>query len=59
MWGPDGARDGGGPFENPFLCIFMTSGDCIRSSSPFDPTDADRALARFAELSDKTRLTAP
>jgi hypothetical protein len=29
----------------------MTNGDCLRSSTPFDPTDTDRALARFAELS--------
>jgi hypothetical protein len=50
-WGADGTKDGGGPFENVFLCVFMTRGDCIRSGDPFDLTDADRALTRFAELS--------
>ncbi len=48
-----GMVDGGGPFENLFLSVFMTNGDCIRSSNPFDLTDADRALARFAKLSDE------
>jgi hypothetical protein len=40
-----------GPFANGFLCVFMTSADCIRSSLTFNMTDADRALACFAELS--------
>jgi len=46
-----GMVEGGGPFENVFLAVFMTSGDGVRSSTAFDLTDADRALARFAELS--------
>jgi ketosteroid isomerase-like protein len=51
MWGADGAMQGGGPFENVFPCVVMTTGNCIRSNNPFDLTDTDRALARFAELS--------
>ena len=46
-----GIVDGGGPFENVFLCIFMTAGDGLRSSTPFDLTEADRALACFTALS--------
>jgi len=48
MWGADGATDGGGPFENVFLSVFMTSVDDVRSSTLFDLTDADSALAWFA-----------
>ena len=51
--GSYGMVEGGGPFENLFLAVFMTAGDRIRSNSPFDLTDTDRALARFAELSEE------
>jgi hypothetical protein len=57
MWGSDGASDGGSPFENLFLIVFMTSGDGIRSTTPFDPTDAERALAWFAEQTSKASPT--
>lgn len=51
LWGADGASESSGPFENALICVFMTTGDRIRSSHSFDRTDTDRALARFAELS--------
>ncbi len=44
-----GVVDGGGPFENVFICVFMTCESGVRSSTPFDLMDADRALTWFAE----------
>jgi ketosteroid isomerase-like protein len=41
----------GGPFENVFVSTVLTDGDCIQRYEVFDVADADRALARFAELS--------
>jgi hypothetical protein len=41
----------GGPFENVFVSTILTDGDCIQRYENFDVADADRALARFAELS--------
>ncbi len=44
-----GTVDGGGPFENLMITVLLISGDGIRSGASFDLTDADRALAWFAE----------
>jgi hypothetical protein len=45
-----GTREGG-PFESVFIPVFLTRGDHIERYELFDLADADRALARFAELS--------
>jgi hypothetical protein len=42
-------RDGG-TFENIFIRVVLTEGDCIQRNDTFDLADADRALARFEEL---------
>jgi hypothetical protein len=44
-----GTRDGG-PFENLFLGVVLTEGNHVSCNELFDVADADRALARFAEL---------
>jgi hypothetical protein len=45
-----GTTRDGGPFENVFIRVVVTSGDRIQSNDTFDVADADRALARFEEL---------
>jgi class 3 adenylate cyclase/ketosteroid isomerase-like protein len=40
----------GGPFENFFLVLGLTEGDHVPRYEIFDVADADRAIARFAEL---------
>ena len=57
MGGADGAKDGVVPFENVILSVFMTCGEVIRSSTPFDLIDADRALAWFAEQTSTASTT--
>jgi ketosteroid isomerase-like protein len=42
--------DGGGPFENFPIGVSLNRGDRISRYELFEDTDADRALARFAEL---------
>jgi len=44
-----GTREGG-PFENLFVRIMATDGERVRRVELFDVADAERALARFAEL---------
>jgi hypothetical protein len=44
-----GTREGG-PFEIVHVNVFVTEGGRIRGFERFDTSDADRALARFAEL---------
>ena len=46
-----GTRDGGA-FENLLVTLALTRGDRIERFELFDPADAERALARFAELSE-------
>jgi ketosteroid isomerase-like protein len=43
------ARDGG-PFEDVVVWVLLTRGDHVQRYEFFDVGDADRALARFAEL---------
>jgi hypothetical protein len=45
-----GTREGG-PFEIVHVNVFVTEGGRIRGFERFDTSDAERALARFAELS--------
>jgi ketosteroid isomerase-like protein len=45
-----GTREGG-PFESVFVGVFLTRGAQIERYEIFDLEDAERALARFAELS--------
>jgi ketosteroid isomerase-like protein len=52
-----GTVPNGGPFENVFVAVALIEGDRIQRCEVFDVTDAERALARFAELSGETRLT--
>jgi ketosteroid isomerase-like protein len=40
----------GGPFENLYVQVLLIAGGRIQRYEAFDPTDADRAVARFAEL---------
>jgi ketosteroid isomerase-like protein len=42
--------NGGGPFENVFVTVVLTAGNHIAHFEVFPITDAERALARFAEL---------
>ena len=42
--------DGGGPFENVFVAVVLTAGNHLVRSEVFPITDAERALAHFAEL---------
>ncbi len=44
-----GTRDGG-PWESPFVGLFMISGDRVQRYEIYDLDAADAALARFAEL---------
>jgi len=45
-----GTREGG-PFESVFVQLFLTRGARIEHYEIFDLADAERALARFTELS--------
>ncbi len=49
----------GGPFENVFAAVALTDGDRIQRYEIFDVTDAEQALARFAELSGEEILQRP
>jgi hypothetical protein len=42
--------DGGGPFENVFVSLYITDDRCITHVEVFDIEDGDRAVARFEEL---------
>jgi hypothetical protein len=44
-----GTREGG-PFESVFVGVFLTRGDHIERYELFDLDGAERALARFEEL---------
>ena len=46
-----GTVPGGGPFENFYVAFALTAGGRVQRYEAFDPTDAERAVARFAELS--------
>jgi tetratricopeptide (TPR) repeat protein len=45
-----GTTRDGGPFENAFVAVLLTSGDHVQRYEFFDIGDADRAVARFEEL---------
>ena len=42
--------DGGGPFEDTFVALFLTAQQRVARLELFGETDAERAVARFAEL---------
>jgi hypothetical protein len=46
-----GAMRDGGLFDNVFVGVYLTDGDRVERYEFFDLEAADRALARFAELS--------
>ncbi|MEO6027904.1 MAG: nuclear transport factor 2 family protein, partial [Candidatus Binatia bacterium] len=43
--------DGGGPFEDGFIVVTINAGDRIQRGEVFAEQDAERAVARFEELS--------